>query len=303
VVEEMTPEDRYFYLYLLTNPNTTQIGIYPITKKQMAFDLGYSIESVNALLDRFENHHKRIRYNPETREIAILNWGKYNFNRGGKPVEDCIWKELRGVKDKNLIALIAEKIENKSIKALFLKHLNGTPHDTSTIRGQKEKEKEKEKKENTLLDGADAPSSSPSKPDYKEQIQEVWDHYLKTFDGFFKRITLTEDRKAKIKARLTEGNSVEDIKLAISNIRKSPFHCGDNDSGKFYADITFVCRSKSKLEEWINYKPKVINMPRKQQDAEPSRPNAASNQPVISPIAEERERRRREQENKASGGM
>jgi hypothetical protein len=51
VSEKMSPEDRYFYLYLLTNPNTTQIGIYQITKKQMAFDLGYSIESVHSLMD------------------------------------------------------------------------------------------------------------------------------------------------------------------------------------------------------------------------------------------------------------
>ena len=67
VVEEFTPEDKYFYLYLLTNPNTTQIGIYEITKKQMAFDMGYSLESVDSLLDRFINHHKLIKYNPETR--------------------------------------------------------------------------------------------------------------------------------------------------------------------------------------------------------------------------------------------
>ncbi|WP_231597694.1 hypothetical protein [Bacillus sp. SA1-12] len=31
-LDEMTPEDKYFYLYLLTNPKTTQIGIYRITK-------------------------------------------------------------------------------------------------------------------------------------------------------------------------------------------------------------------------------------------------------------------------------
>jgi hypothetical protein len=34
VSEEMTPEDKYFYLYLLTNPATTQIGIYKITKNK-----------------------------------------------------------------------------------------------------------------------------------------------------------------------------------------------------------------------------------------------------------------------------
>jgi hypothetical protein len=43
VSEEMTPEDKYFFLYLLTNPHTTQIRIYRITQKQMVFDMGYSI--------------------------------------------------------------------------------------------------------------------------------------------------------------------------------------------------------------------------------------------------------------------
>ena len=74
VSEEMTPEDKYFYLYLLTNEHTNQIGVYAITKKQIAFDLGYSIESVRALMDRFINNHKLILYNEETREMCILNW-------------------------------------------------------------------------------------------------------------------------------------------------------------------------------------------------------------------------------------
>jgi len=82
-LEEMTPEDKYFYLYLLTNPNTTQIGIYRMTKKQMAFDLGYSIETVQSLMERFIEHHKLIRYNPITRELAIKNWGKDNLHTAG----------------------------------------------------------------------------------------------------------------------------------------------------------------------------------------------------------------------------
>jgi hypothetical protein len=164
VVEEMTPEDRYFYLYLLTNPNTTQIGIYPITKKQIAFDMGYSIESANALIDRFENYHKVIKYNPETREIALLNWGKYNLNRGGKPVEDCINKELREVKDKTLVKLVAQKVANERLKSLYLAHLDDTSHDTSTIRGQKEKEKEKEEEKEK-----DTPPKKPSKQKRKKE--------------------------------------------------------------------------------------------------------------------------------------
>jgi DnaD/phage-associated family protein len=114
VLEEMSPEDKYFYLYLLTNPNSTQIGIYPITKKQMAFDLGYSIESVHALMDRFI-HHKVIRFNPETRELAIKNWGKYNLQKGGKPVMDCIYFELKEVEDTSLIQYVSESIPKGEI--------------------------------------------------------------------------------------------------------------------------------------------------------------------------------------------
>ncbi len=119
VSEAMTPEDKFFCLYLLTNPHTTQTGIYKITKKQMAFDLGYSIESVHSLMDRFIHHHKLIRYNPETRELAIKNWGKDNLHKGGKPVMDCIYSELKDVEDTSLIKYVAEGIQKQEIRSLY----------------------------------------------------------------------------------------------------------------------------------------------------------------------------------------
>ncbi|RDY22852.1 hypothetical protein CHF27_011060 [Romboutsia maritimum] len=144
VTEEMSAEDRYALLYLLTNPYTTQIGIYQITKRQIAFDLGYSTESVGAIIDRFEQMHKIIRYNTETREIAIKNWGKYNLKKGGKPIIDCINTELPRIKDKKLIEYVAQSIPNETIRNTFLRYVN----DTSTISGQeKEEEQEKEKEE------------------------------------------------------------------------------------------------------------------------------------------------------------
>ncbi|MBD8068791.1 DnaD domain-containing protein [Bacillus sp. PS06] len=170
VSEEMTPEDKYFFLYLLTNPHTTQIGIYKITKKQMAFDTGYSIETIHALMDRMIRHHQMIRYNPETREIAIKNWGKYNLHKGGKPVMDCIFSELKEVEDTSLIEYVAAHIMKGDIQALFksffkidaedfedISALDDSPsyideatNDTlttrNTISGQKEKEKQKENK-------------------------------------------------------------------------------------------------------------------------------------------------------------
>jgi DnaD/phage-associated family protein len=151
VLEEMTPEDKYFYLYLLTNPNTTQIGVYQITKKQMAFDLGYSPESVNSLLDRFINHHKVIKYNADTRELAILHWGKYNLNKAGKPVLDCIKKELEDIKDKTLLWEIMNHIPNEVVVKEFSRVVYDTYHESSyessTSRGQEEEQEQEEEKE------------------------------------------------------------------------------------------------------------------------------------------------------------
>ena len=148
VLEEMTPEDKLFFLYILTNGNTTQIGIYKIPKKQIAFELGYSVESINTLIDRFENHYKIIRYNPETRELAIKMWGKYNLVKGGKPIIDCVKKEVKEVKDKSLLAYVAQYIHKEEIKKEFEKLIDDTYHDSldsvSTIGGQKEKENEYE---------------------------------------------------------------------------------------------------------------------------------------------------------------
>jgi DnaD/phage-associated family protein len=120
VLEEMTPEDKLFYLYLLTNANTTQIGIYKITKKQMAFDLGYSMEGVNSLMERFIHYHKVIRYNHETRELGIRNWGKDNLYKAGKPVMDCITSELKDVEDTSLIQYVSEPIQKQEIRSLYL---------------------------------------------------------------------------------------------------------------------------------------------------------------------------------------
>lgn len=176
VVEELTAEDKYFFLYLLTNENTTQIGIYQITKRQIAFELGYSIESVDALLQRFIDHHKLIKYNAQTREIAIKNWGKYNLVKGGKPVYDCVKSELKNVKDTSLIPFVSERITNEKIKEIFdtyydsvsirNQNVNDTPttrtkneesrnindsydtyNETLTIRGQEKEEQEQEEKE------------------------------------------------------------------------------------------------------------------------------------------------------------
>ena len=124
IQDEMTAEDKFFYLYLMTNDQTSQIGIYEITKKKMSFDLGYSMESINALVTRFETYHKLIKYDSETREIILLDWAKDNLNRGGKPFVDLIISELKNVKQKKFLEIISQQCQNENIKKIIVTYIN-----------------------------------------------------------------------------------------------------------------------------------------------------------------------------------
>ena len=121
---ELNKDKKLFYLYLLTNEKTKQCGVYEITKRQMAFDLGYSINTVSILLTYFFRKGK-IRYNENTNEIAIGNWLKYNSSSSPK-VQSCINKEFMLVKDTLLIE--------------YVKSMDTQPQE------EKEEEKEEEQK-------------------------------------------------------------------------------------------------------------------------------------------------------------
>ena len=103
-VESLTPEQKFFYLYLLTNDRTTQCGIYEITIKQMCYDTGYNDDTIKKLIEYFIGTGK-VRYSSETKEIALKNWVKYNDSNSPK-VKACIDNELKKVKNRVLIQYI-----------------------------------------------------------------------------------------------------------------------------------------------------------------------------------------------------
>lgn len=108
LVEDFTPEDKLFWLFLLTNPKATTLGIYEITIKQAAYWIGYSNDSVRCLLDRFEHKYGLIRVIEN--EVAIRNYLRYSVTRGGKPVADALRAEIRKVKHSELILWVFEAV-------------------------------------------------------------------------------------------------------------------------------------------------------------------------------------------------
>lgn len=135
VLEMFSPEDKLFMLYLLTNPHTTQLGIYAINIKHFAFELGYSTDTIRVLLDRFENKYKIIKYDYKTKEVAIRNFLVFSIIKGGKPVFDCLERELKDVKSTDLITYVYENLLKK-------RELNKTVADFLDVLKEKSNKKE-----------------------------------------------------------------------------------------------------------------------------------------------------------------
>lgn len=132
-VMDLTPEEKYFFIYLITNSRTTQCGCYELPYRFAEMQTGYNRETIEKLISRFIEYGK-IKYNLKTKEILILNWSKHNYT-GSPKVMNCILKEIEDIKCTDFKA---------ELYKICIEY--GYPIDTLYIDlGEKEKEKEKEK--------------------------------------------------------------------------------------------------------------------------------------------------------------
>jgi len=86
------------------------------------------------------------------------------------------------------------------------------------------------------------------------KIMSVYDYYNQKIKKLRK---LTPLRKQKIKSRLEDKFSVEELKKAIDNLANSDFHMGNNPDGKTYNELEWLFHSYERTEKWVNMKPKI----------------------------------------------
>jgi hypothetical protein len=142
----LTPEEKYFYIYILTNSKTKQCGIYELPIRIAEMETGYNRETVEKLIRKFIEMEK-VKYDWTTSEIAIRNWVRYNPDTNPK-IQVCVSKELQSVKNRDLIAYVY-------------------PMDRLS---QQEQEEEEEQEENKGI--AKTKFSRPTSQDVYELFQE-----------------------------------------------------------------------------------------------------------------------------------
>lgn len=126
-VLDLTPEERYFYVYLLTCSKTTQCGIFPFPKRLAEMETGYNRGTVDKLVQRFIDYGK-VLYDAETKELFILNWLRYNPVTNTN-VEKCVLRELKGVKNKGFVHMFLRKCVEEELNVPMLLAHFGMPGD------------------------------------------------------------------------------------------------------------------------------------------------------------------------------
>jgi hypothetical protein len=93
-IQELDPSEKLLYLYLMTNPLTNIAGVYKITVRRIVFDTGFNKDTVERILERFENDKKVFLYNEF---VIIPTWPKHQRWDQRTKIRDGIISVLQDV--------------------------------------------------------------------------------------------------------------------------------------------------------------------------------------------------------------
>lgn len=258
IVDSFTVEDKYFYLYLFTNPHTNLCGCYEISIKQIASETGYSKDTIENLLERFETVHDVIRYSRETKEILILKWGKYNWNNSERVVKGVksVAKYIKDERFKQYVLAVIDgqncenfiyPIDRVSIGYAYPMHTSVSVSVSKETDTMFIKDNYVYKNTNDLQNTNDIQNTKRLK-DIKDIIS-----YLNNICGTRYKHN-TQATVKHISARLAEGYTVDDFKNVIDK-KYAEWHGTDMEqylrpntlfAGKFESYVNQKARAKPK---------------------------------------------------------
>jgi hypothetical protein len=249
-VMDLTPEEKFFYVYLLTNTRTTQCGIFELPQQLIAAETGYNRETVDKLLKRFIDYGK-ISYSTATKELLIINWMKYNFINSATVIS-CIHNNLLEVKDQELLKELYDICTRQGLLVDSIFEGILYPKDTVSIPiGEEERIENKEIRienieeeyidnsiKNEIVDNAnnmdnfeeniDKPTPSDETSDKREQIpySEIVNLYNSICISLPRATKMSKSRNRALKSFWNEFKSFKVIKDIFTRAENSEFLSG-----------------------------------------------------------------------------
>lgn len=135
IMDDFAPEEKYIYLYLLTNPHTNLCGCYEISLKQMAYETGMTAAKVKGIISKLQNNQGVVTYAADTKEVLLRNWHKYNWTSSDK-FRKPLFKEIEEVKSnpfKEYLSAIYNGIDTVSDMYRYGIDTTDTVPDTDTV--------------------------------------------------------------------------------------------------------------------------------------------------------------------------
>ena len=247
VVDDYDAEEKYMYLYLLTNPHTNLAGCYEISMNQIAVETGYSSQKARGLIAKLENDLDVIRYSKETKEVLILNWYKYNWTKSEKFMVPLL-EDIKNVKNVEFSTFLTELVNGNDTVSIPLREgidicartVTVSVTDTVSV-SDTDSDSNSDSNNNNELDNST-----------KESIKEIID-YFNEVTG--KHYTYTgKDTVKNIKARLKENFTVDDFKTVIWKKTKQWLRPSTLFGNKFesYLNQSTPMGKRDELDEWVN---------------------------------------------------
>ena len=128
-IENLEPNEKLLFLYLLTNEKTNMLGIYEISLKRISYETGLTRDEISKAFEGFERVHKAFYFD---NVVFLPNWIK------NQSMNTNMMKSAKAE-----FASFSNDLKNRLLSKGF-EGLESLSKDCQTL-PKKEKEKEKEK--------------------------------------------------------------------------------------------------------------------------------------------------------------
>lgn len=112
---DMTPEEKYFWMYLQTNSNVNTLGCYVFRMRKAMDETGYNRETIEKLLEKMVQT-LRILYDKNTGEVFLLNSSEIYWNKSTN-AKRAITADLNEIKSKTLLETAKTMLQKHGIFA------------------------------------------------------------------------------------------------------------------------------------------------------------------------------------------
>lgn len=134
-VQELSANAKYLFLYLITNPASNLIGVYPLpTMKTLQFDLDLGKGEIRAAFEELKQSGV-IWYSEKSNEVFITHWLIYGVGAGGVVYDQLVYA-LQKIQDQSMFMDLCRHLStnkhhrlNTTVKGFVSDVLNNTSED------------------------------------------------------------------------------------------------------------------------------------------------------------------------------